>query len=201
MLRQHWVFYYFYLDICKIVRNFAENKNTTRMKTKKQVKELLKEYQEGLEEFEALGEETNDQYIFQGWVEALECVLDGDVPKLKIDPELQGAFDQIANDYAYSNYWHGTNGLFGFADKIEKSDVFLEEGDEGYDENSEDGYLNGIDPTEGWEADVHYGVQTECEDSTDTFGVQFTKANFELWKASNENLYARDVKLLKWKEM
>jgi len=45
------------------------------MKNEKQIKEALTEYKEALEESQERGEETHDEYIFQGWVEALEFVL------------------------------------------------------------------------------------------------------------------------------
>jgi len=46
------------------------------MKTKKEILESIKENQDALDEYEGFDYESHDQYIFQGWIEALEWVLD-----------------------------------------------------------------------------------------------------------------------------
>jgi len=45
------------------------------MKSEKQIREALEENRIALVEFREYGEETPDEHIFEGWVEALEWVL------------------------------------------------------------------------------------------------------------------------------
>jgi len=45
------------------------------MKTKKEIEECLEDCRKGLKSFEECGEEMKAEFIFQGWVEALEYVL------------------------------------------------------------------------------------------------------------------------------
>lgn len=138
------------------------------MKNEKQIREALEDARTAQEEYDNLPDHDDNQYIYQGWVEALEFVLADAV----VDPELEKVFNKIADQIAREDYWAGTNGLFSYADEIEEGEVEDDMGEE----------------LEGWHATIHYGVQSDVEDTTHRIRIGMTKTEYERWKANPDGV-------------
>lgn len=140
------------------------------MKKREEVLEALKENRKLHEEFESHGEELPDEYIYQGWVEALEFVLDGneepEPETFKPDELLVKAFDLISVAYLQGNFYPGSNGIFSH---VEEDTI-----EEDYHMDSED--------SNGWSGWIKFGQQDETSNESYDVHVFISESDFELWK-------------------
>ena len=88
------------------------------MRTKNEIQNELKSKIKDWEDFRCSTEESPDEHIFQGWVEALEFVLSD--PEPLVNKEQQSRLNKIADAYLYRNYPGSLNGIFSYAEVFDK---------------------------------------------------------------------------------
>ena len=125
------------------------------------------ENQTALVEFQEHGEETHDEFIHQGWVEALEFVLGEEEPD--VDEDVLQAFNMIADVYLGANFYDGNIS--------HSEDVY----------GMEEEWIDELDKAcEGWHGTVVYGDEGEGGKEVYYAEVFLTKDDYEKWKADDK---------------